>query len=261
MRKHVLSFIRIVGSMSIFTNTSLHGNNTRISIKSIFYITLVFVFILLCYQTTQTKNRLHFAGLLTVPSALLVLQWRVVHFWHLEHDFYVCLLTQILTDFVLMDTVVSALTSVPPILEGVCVTSTCASLEITRTFGNTSAFCFTFHVLVIAFNQTMHNLQPIRKLFPQTTVTGANIPLYNAFSVASHIGGIWGLWSSLCTKNNIQYRKNNKHCWSVANHPLCLWKRSLHRSQQSYDCKTQNKQMRSEFLDLPPFYICLIRVL
>lgn len=87
LRKHVLSFIRIVGSMSIFTNTSLHGNNTRISIKSIFYITLVFVFILLCYQTTQTENRLHFAGLLTVPSALLVLQWRVAHFWHLEHDF------------------------------------------------------------------------------------------------------------------------------------------------------------------------------
>lgn len=118
----------VVGSMSIFTNTSLHGNKTRISIKSIFYITLVFVFILLCYQTTQTENRLHFAGLLTVPSALLVLEWRVVHFWHLKRDFYVCLLTQILTDFVLMDTVVSALTSVPPILEGVCVTSTCASL-------------------------------------------------------------------------------------------------------------------------------------
>lgn len=38
----------VVGSMSIFTNTSLHGNKTRISIKAIIYITLVCVFILFC---------------------------------------------------------------------------------------------------------------------------------------------------------------------------------------------------------------------
>lgn len=160
-----------------------------------------------------------------------------------------------------MDTVLSALTSVPPILERMCVTSTSTGLKITWTLWNTSTFSFTLHILIFAFNQTMHNLHPVWKLFPQTTVIGASVSLYNAFSIAYHIGGIRSLWSSLWTKKKARYQKDQKHRWCVADHPLCLWKWSLHRSQQSYACDTQNKQIWGEFLALPPLYICPIIVL